>query len=146
MRIPRSMVVLLVGAVGLLVAGVIVAIVSSDRPATTFPVGSPEATVATYLRLLQNGQVDEAYTMTAFTQPTITREDYHQRFEYWTQQPHRVTLLRTSTTGDQATVTVETSTFRPGLFEADDSTVQQTFTLVRRQGNWLITGPDYLNG
>jgi hypothetical protein len=145
-RIPRSMVVLLVGAVGLLVAGVIVAIVSSNRPATTFPAGSPEATVATYLRLLQNGQVDEAYTMTAFTQPTITREDYHQRFEYWTQQPHRVTLLRTSTTGDQATVTVETSTFRPGLFEADDSTVQQTFTLVRRQGNWLITGPDYLNG
>jgi hypothetical protein len=145
-RIPRSMMVLLVGAAGLLVAGVLVAIVSSHRPATTFPADSPEAAVASYLRLLQDGQVDEAYMMTAFTQPTITREDYHQRFDSWSEQPHRVTLVRSSTAGDLATVTVETSTFRPGLFGADDSTVQQTVTLVRRQGNWLITGPGYLNG
>jgi hypothetical protein len=145
-RIPRSIVILLAGAAGLLVAGVTVAVVTSHQPATTFPAGSPEAAVATYLRLLQNGQVDEAYAMTAFAQPTITREDYHQRFDYWSEQPHRVTLVRTSIAGDQAAVTVETSTFRPGLFGADDNTVQQTITLVRRQGNWLITGPDYLNG
>jgi hypothetical protein len=146
MRIQRSMLLLLVGAAGVLVAGVILTIVTSRQPAITFPAGSPEATVAAYLRLLQYGQVDDAYAMTAFDRPAITREDYHQRFDHWSEQPHQVTLLRTDTTGEEATVTVEISSFRPNLFGADDYTTQQSITLVRRQGNWLITGPDYLNG
>ncbi|MGI8914712.1 MAG: hypothetical protein ACR2JY_13195 [Chloroflexota bacterium] len=144
MRLQRSIVILLVGAVGLMLAGVVVAILTSRQPAATFPAGSPAAAVATYLRLLQNGQVDEAYAMTAFDQPTMTRERYHEQFDHWSQQPHRVTLLRTTVTGDQATVTVETSTFRPSLFGAADATAQQAIILVRRQGNWLISGPEYL--
>jgi hypothetical protein len=142
----RSMLVMLIGTVVLLLAGVLVALVTAHRTPTTFPAGSPQATVATYLRLLQDGQVDDAYAMAAFDQPTMTRERYHQAFDHWNQQPHRVTLLRTTVTTDQATVTVEISTFTSTLLGAGDHSSQQTFTLLLRQGHWLVTGPPYLFG
>lgn len=146
MRIQRSMLVLLIGSVVLLLVGVLVAVVTAHRPSATFPVGSPQATVAGYLRLLQDGQVDDAYAMTAFTEPTMTRERYHMAFDRWSQQPHRATLLRATVTTDQATVTVDIATFTASLFGTADHSSEQTFTLLLRQGAWQITGPTYLFG
>ena len=147
----RPLLLLLAGAGGLLVIGVIVALLAARQPEATFSPGSPEGTVTTYLRLLQNGQVDEAYAMTSIDMgppffEKMTRERFHQEFDVWGQSPHRVTLLRsTNTSGDKASVTVEISTFRPDLFPAADLTVQQTFTLSQREGGgWLITGPAYM--
>ena len=146
MRMQRSILVPLIGTVVVLLVGVIVAVVTAHRPGTTFPTGSPQATVASYLRLLQDGQVDEAYALTAFDQPAMTRERFHMAFDHWSQQPHRVTLLRSTATTDQATVTVEVSTFTSNLLGAGDHSSQQTFTLLLRQGHWLVTGPTYLFG
>ena len=113
--------------------------------------------VADYLRLLQNGQVDEAYALTAFEPAPIpapygppylaptTREGFHQAFDAWSQTPHQVVLLRSSVTGDRASVTVEVATFSPDVLGGGDRRSQQTFTLVRQNGAWRITGPSYLS-
>ena len=141
------MAILLGGAVLVLAAGIVFAIVAARRPETTFPPGSPEAAVATYLRLLQQGQTDDAFAMTAFPSggdpPGTTRERFHAQFDHWSQTPHRVTLLRSSTTGDQASVTVEIATFSPAIFRSNDQSAQQTFTLAHQDGAWRITGPPY---
>ncbi len=153
MRGHRSLVILVGAVVALLLAGVAFAVVASRRPETSFPPGSPEETVATYLRLLQDGRLDEAFALTAFVEERDrhglgTREGFVERFGHWSATPHRVTLLRSSASGDQATVTVEISAFQPGgvggPFSAPESTAQQTFTLARRDGAWRITGPTFL--
>lgn len=155
---PRPLLLLATGVLVLLFAGVTVAIVVSRQPAATFPPGSPQATVAEYLRLLQNGQVDEAYALTAFepgpipspygapygVRPPMTREEFHQAFDAWSQTPHQVVLLRSTATGDRASVTVEIATFNPDVFGGGDRRNQQTFTLVRQNNAWRITGPSYL--
>ena len=144
MPIPRSMALLLGGTLVLLVGGIVFALVAVRQPETTFPAGSPEAAVATYLRLLQNGQIDDAYAMTALPSPSLTRAYFHEQFDRWSQTPHRVTLLRSNTTGNQASVVVDISTFSPDIFGGGDRSSQQTFMLVRQDGAWRITWPDYL--
>ena len=151
MRMYRSLLVLLGGAGALLAAGVVVALIAVRQPETAQPAHSPQATVATYLRLLQNGQVDTAYPLVQW-QPCkshvfcMDREHFDQQFEYWGQTPHRVTLLQAGTSGSDATVTVEIAVFSADAFGASDQTCRQTFRLVRQGGAWRITGPEYLYG
>ena len=141
MRMYRSLLVLLGGAAALLAAGVVVALVAVRQPETAYPAHSPQGTVATYLRLLQNGKVDTAYALVAMD---MDRERFHEQFDTWSQTPHRVTLLQASTSGSDASVTVEIAAFSAGPFGASDRTSRQTFTLVRQGGAWRITGPEYL--
>jgi hypothetical protein len=55
------------GAVcALLLAGVVMAVIATRTTEPRYPAGSPPHAVTTYLRLLQEGKVDAAYTMTAF--------------------------------------------------------------------------------
>ena len=145
MRMYRSLLVLLGGAGALLAAGVVVALIAVRQPETAYPAHSPQATVATYLRLLQKGQVDTAYPLVQW-QPCkshvfcMDREHFDQQFEYWGQTPHRVTLLQAGTSGSDATVTVEIAVFSADAFGASDQTCRQTFRLVRQGGAWRITG------
>jgi hypothetical protein len=151
MRMYRSLLVLLGGAGALLAAGVVVALVAVRQPETAYPAHSPQATVATFLRLLQNGQVDTAYPLVRWKPIRsgqccqMDREQFHQQFDTWSQTPHRVTLIQAGTSGPDASVTVEIATFSAGAFGASDQTCRQTFTLVRQGGAWRITGP-YLCG
>ena len=141
MRMYRSLLVLLGGAGALLAAGVVVALVAVRQPETAYPAHSPQGTVATYLRLLQDGKVDTAYALVAMD---MDRERFHEQFDTWSQTPHRVTLLQAGTSGPDASVTVEIAAFSAGPFGASDRTSRQTFTLVRQGGAWRITGPEYL--
>ena len=141
MHMYRSLLVLLGGAGALLAAGVVVALVAVRQPETAYPAHSPQRTVATYLRLLQDGRVDTAYALVAMN---MDRERFHEQFDTWSQTPHRVTLLQAGTSGPDASVTVEIAAFSAGPFGASDQTHRQTFTLVRQGGAWRITGPEYL--
>ena len=141
MRMYRSLLVLLGGAAALLAAGVVVALVAVRQPETAQPAHSPQATVATYLRLLQHGRVDGAYALVAMD---MDRERFHEQFDTWSQTPHRVTLVQASTSGPDASVTVDIAVFSADAFGASDRTSRQTFTLVRQRGAWRITGPEYL--
>ncbi len=140
MRMQRSILLLVGGAVILLVTGIVVALLTARQPETAYPPDSPEGTVASFLRLLQDGQVDQAYALGALN---LDREEFQQRFADWNQRSHRVTLVRSNTSGDTATVTVDLATFSAGPFGAEDQTRRETFTLERKDGTWRITGPEY---
>lgn len=144
----RSTMFLVCGVIALLIVGIVVAIIASRRPAATFPPDSAPGTVARYLRLLQDGKVDQAYGMTDIslgpeTFPE-TRSDFHQQFDSWGQTSHRVTLLRTHVAGTSASVTVQIAAFNGNVLGGSDQTSEQTFTLMRRGKTWRITGPPYL--
>lgn len=140
MRGWRSPLWLVGASVILVVLGVVMALLSARQPETTYPPDSPEGTVASFLRLLQDGQVDQAYTLVAMN---LDRQEFQQRYADWSQQSHRVTLVRSSMRGDTATVTVDLATFSAGPFGAEDQTSRETFTLERKAGMWRITGPLY---
>lgn len=141
MRIQRSVLLLVGGAVALLLAGVVVTLMVTRAPESVYPENSPEGTVATYLRLLEDGEVEQAYALVSMQ---LDREQFRQQFSYWSERSHRVTLVRSSMDGDSATVVVDVSTFSGGAFGASDRTSRHTFTLRRENGAWRITGPEYL--
>jgi hypothetical protein len=147
-RIRRSVSIGLGGLAALILVGVVVAIVAGRRQETVYPAGSPQQAVATYVRFLQNGQVDEAYAMTSLSDPMegiLQADRFHQIYDNWGQQSHRVTLVHAHVTRNTASITVEISTFHADEFGGSDATTRQTFTLVRRHGVWRITGPEYLS-
>ncbi len=89
MRMQRSMVVIVGAALALLVAGIVVALVASRRAEAPYPPDSPEGTVATYLRLLQSGQADQAYGLAAMDRD---RQDFIRQYGDWSRRSHRVPL------------------------------------------------------
>ena len=148
-RMRRPLVIMIVGMAGILTVGVLVALFASRQREATYPANSPQGTVATYLHFLQRGQVDEAYALTSMDVnpafgPPMSPEMFHQQFDSWGRRSHRVTLVRASTRGRRASVTVDISSFSGGPFGASDETHEQTFTLARRGNGWRITGPPYL--
>lgn len=148
LKSPNALVAVVVLATALLlVGGVVLAVVSSRQPEASFPAGSPQAAVAAYLRALQDGKLDDAYAMTAFAESEgapVTRERFFAAADQWNRQPHRAALLRATVDGDRASVVVEVASFSPDVFGSADRTVQQTFALERRGGDWKITAPLYL--
>ncbi len=150
MRWPLSTVTVVGGLGALLVVGVLVTVLAVRQPETTYRAGSPEAAVATYLRLLQEGRVDQAYALISppdFSNygNTMDRSAFHQEFDHWSQTSRRVTLVTTVVDGASASVTVDITQFSGSPLGAADQTNRQTITLVRKTGRWLVTGPAWLN-
>src|SRR2546430_1728697 len=112
-RLDRPLLLMIGGMVALLALGIAVALIAAHRPEASYPPDSPQQAVATYLRLLQDGKVDQAYAMTAFREGPngfrVPREQFNQMFGDWSSRSHHVTLLRASTKGSSATVQVEIS-------------------------------------
>ncbi len=146
MREQRSLLILAAGTALLLLCGTVVGLAAGHQSPPAYPRNSPQAAVATYLRLLQNGQVDAAFQMTDFGGwgTTMSLDNFHQQYDTWSQRAHRVTLVQSQLTGDTASITVDISTFSGGAFGASDQTSRQTFTLERLSKGWLITGPEYI--
>lgn len=139
------------GAVLLIVAGVILAVIlSHTQQAVTYPANSPEGTVQRYLNLLQSGKLDQAYRMTQITdygpEGTMTRAEFAQQFASWSQSSHQVTLDSTTSGQGEASVTVQISSFSGGPFGASSDSNRVVFTLTKTSSRWLITGPPYLPG
>ncbi len=120
MCIPRFILVLMGGVGALLVVGIVVTIVVAGHSETSYPPTSPQGTLASYLRLLQAGQVDRAYATVSMG---MDLGQFHQQYDSWSQRSHRVTVVQSSTTDDStASVTVDISTFSGGTFGASDQT------------------------
>jgi hypothetical protein len=136
------------GAVLLVVAGVILAVViAHNEGVTSFPRNSPEGTVQRYLRLLQCGNTDRAYTMTEiadFGPGAMSRAQFDQQFASWSQTSHQVSLQMTTLQKGSASVAVEISSFSGSPFGASSNSTRVIFTLIRSGRGWLITGPPYL--
>lgn len=144
MRDQRSLLILIVSTILLLALGTVVALAAGDRAPAAYPRTSPQAAVSTYLRLLQSGQVDAAYQLTAFSDVNMSDINFHQEYDTWSQQSHRATLVQVQSSPDAANVTVDLATFSGGAFGASDQTSRQTFMLERFAGAWHITSPEYL--
>lgn len=124
--------------------GLTLAFFSLRQPATSYPKGSPEHAVATYLNYLQQGNIDRAYAMTNFSPsaaPGDPRSNFHQQWDGWNARSHRVTVVRTSRFGNGASVTVDVEAFSGGPLGASSTTNRVTFTLQHERGVWRITGP-----
>jgi len=141
MRTPILAVIVAI-AVLLAAAGVVASNAARQRD-TPYPPGSPQATVSSYLHLLQDGRVDRAYALVSLDMG-VTAQDFHQQYDTWGQRSHRVTLVQFDTTSRIASVTVDIATFSAGPFGASDQTRRDTFTLAREDGAWRIMGPEYL--
>jgi hypothetical protein len=146
MREQRSLLIVAAGAALLLLCGTVVGLAAGHQSAPAYPRNSPQAAVATYLRLLQSGKFDAAFQMTDFSgqDASMSTNDFHQQYDNWSRQSHRVTLVQSQVNGDTASITVDISTFSGGAFGASDQTYRQTFTLERLPKGWLITGPEYI--
>lgn len=142
MHVHKSVLGLIAGALAVLLVGVVVSIAASRQPESTYPPGSPEATIAEFVRLIEDGQLEEAYELTSI--PGLTQEEFVERFSYQGDASSRVTLVRSDVDGDTATVVVDVSTFSPdGPLDSSDYTYRETYQLRREAGRWVITGPEY---
>lgn len=143
-----AFVAVVAGAVLLIVAGIIVAIVITHNQGTArYDPASPQGTVQRYLNLLQNGKTDQAYRLTHITDfagHVMTRAEFTQQFASWSQTSHQVTLDSTTVSGRDATVTVQISSFSGGPFGTSTDSTRVSITLSKTGGRWLITGPPYL--
>lgn len=141
---------IIAGAVLLMLAGIVVAvIVSHNEAATTYDPSTPEGTVQRYLSLLQSGKTDQAYGMTRLTDyggQLVDRARFHEMFDNWGQNSHQVTLNSTTLSHSHASVRAEISSFSGGPFGASTDSSPVTFTLFKTGGRWLITGPSYIPG
>ncbi|MCL4545885.1 MAG: hypothetical protein M1118_15065 [Chloroflexi bacterium] len=78
MTIRRSTAALFGAAAVILAVGIAVALIAGRQPEATVAPDTPAGAVATYLRLLQRGQFDDAYAMTAFSSAARQRHGYQQ--------------------------------------------------------------------
>ena len=144
MHLQRSVIALLGGAVAVLLIGVVIAVAASRQPETTYAPGTPEATIANFVRLIEAGKLDEAYALTDIK--GLTRERFDEQFDpaFTGDSSRRVTLVRTNVSGNNATVVVAISTFSDSdSLDVSEYTNRQTYRLKRENGRWLITGPSY---
>lgn len=137
------------GAVLLMGAGIALAAVRAHSQQAAYRPASPEGRVQRYFNLLQSGKTDQAYDMTAiadYGSGFMTRWEFHQQFDSWSQSSHQVTLESTTVAGGHASVTVDISSFSGGPFGASAGSNRVTITLDKTQKGWIITGPPYLPG
>lgn len=145
--LPRLVVALLMGAGGVLLAGVVTAAVAARQSQPAIQPGSPQAAVATYVRDLQNGKLDAAYRMTRFMDtyygPVGGPQGFRAQYGGWGHQPHRVTLISSRADGSTAHVRVEIITYSDAVFGGGQTSRTVTFTVDRLGGRWYITGAEY---
>jgi hypothetical protein len=145
----RAFLAVIAGAALLVVAGIMVAVgITHTHQATRYPPNSPQKTVQRYLNLLQNGKTDRAYQLAqidGFDGGLMTLAEFDQQFASWGQTSHQVTLDSTTVDGGNAVVNVQISSFSGGPLGATTDSNRVTFTLIKSNGRWLVTGPSYLS-
>lgn len=110
----------------------------------TFADGTPQKAVATYVRLLQAGKVDDAFRLTTTADSrnvAIARRRFHLAFDQWHHQAHGVSLLGAHVSRNLAQVTVEIGTYDGNVLGESESTSRRTFTLRFSHGRWRIEEP-----
>jgi hypothetical protein len=103
---------LIAGSIGALVVVAIVIVLLADRrQPQQFAVGSPEATVQTYLQAWDEGDLETAYsTFTQAARRRITLDDYAAASRFWRQSRggdirEAVYIDRSTIDGSRATIT-----------------------------------------
>ncbi len=151
MKSSNRLLIIFAAVIGLLaVVTLAVVLVTGNRQPQLLPAGTPEGTVQRYLLAIENGEYLTAYNYLYF-QPDNkidTFEMWRQSFNnpYSTRPAYKATLVRSSTSGDSATVDVSIDVFRGGMgpFNNPVSSTVIQFNLQRIDGAWKITNPTYV--
>jgi serine/threonine protein kinase/DNA-binding SARP family transcriptional activator len=109
-----------------------------------FPSGSPQEAVASYFRLLQGGQVDSAFQLTASAQlpnAETARKRFHAVFGAWRRKARGVSVLDAQTFRNGAKVTVDVTIFDGNALGESDTTTRRTVNVVYSHGRWRIQDP-----
>ena len=124
----------------LLIASVVVAVLEREE---LLAEGTPEATVQSFLRAVQDEEFRLAHS---FLSDDLKEDCAFDQFFSRTVSPRgpmgddRITLERTKTEGDIAFVTVRVTQFHGrGLFETSESSHEQRLILREEDGQWRFT-------
>lgn len=132
-------------AVGALVLVAVLVVLVADGRQSDFPADSPEGTVQSYLRALENDDVESAYgSFSSAVQSDMTLTAYRRvvREQYYEDDSRRIALDRVDVTGDRARLFL---TIQPtgggGLFGGGGYTDEREIPLVHEAGGWRIDEP-----
>lgn len=131
--------------VALILAGLAALLLVGQRPATEFPEDTPQGVVQRYLRALESGEGDLAYSYLSESVKDDTGKRSYQRFSTRPADRTRRILLEGTDIGEeQARVTVSVSTITSeGPTATSETTIRLEFRLKREAGGWRITAPVY---
>jgi hypothetical protein len=136
---------LIAGSIGALVVVAIVIVLLADRrQPQQFAVGSPEATVQTYLQAWDEGDLETAYsTFTQAARRRITLDDYAAASRFWRQSRggdirEAVYIDRSTIDGSRATIYLIVETTYGSDLEVNTYRNQREITLELEDGAWRI--------
>jgi hypothetical protein len=144
----RFLLAIIAGALGLVVVGIVAALVLARTPAPPPPdPNSPVGVVHAYVTAIQDGDADRAYSfLSQSARAARPLDEYRRTFpreELPSNTERRVLIELISEAGDRAEVNVTISTFsvRGDPFSASNYNREVTVRLVREDGTWRIDQP-----
>jgi hypothetical protein len=145
-RIDPTLAGIVVGAIILIIAGLIAIPLVARRPPALAPETTPDGVVQRFYQAAYAGDYATAYTyLAAEARAQLSLPDLQQQLASQLQQS-QMRVIRTTIHDETATVRVALTHFQPGgLFGADEWTEERDIVLKREGGAWKIAGgPFYL--
>jgi hypothetical protein len=141
----RSILLIAAIVIGIVVVAVLV-VIAASRPPTTYPAGSPEATVQGFLAANDDGDPETAYAFfSQSVRDSMSVEEYRRA---WTdygwerEQDRRVVLEEVDLRDTRATVHLRVDVYSGGgPFGSSRYTYERSVGLVREEGTWRIDEP-----
>lgn len=128
----------------LVVAGVVVALVTTRGEADLLPADSPEGTVQRYLIALQDHDYRLAYGyLSASTTSACGLDDFLRFARDGELRDSRMTLEDSEIFDGSAIVTARVTVFAPDIFGPSEYSYDRTFDVRLEQGQWRLVWPDY---
>ncbi len=145
-RIDRSSGLVLAAVAALTLAGIIAVLLAGSR-AVAADSSTPRGIVATYVRAIQSGDADRAWSLLSQNEtgpggelrPFFSKEDFRQQLQSNRRPtPPAVRIVSVSESDDTATIQLDVA--HASANPLTGVTAQPaTFSLARQAGNWLIT-------
>jgi hypothetical protein len=145
-RIDPTLAAIVMGAVILIVAGLIAIPLAARRAPALAPETTPEGVVQRFYQAAYASDYAAAHAyLAAEASAQLPAPDLQQQLSPQLQQS-QMRVTSTTTNGDSATVQVVLTHFQPGgLFGSDEWTEQHDVVLKRESGDWkIVNGPFYL--
>lgn len=130
---PEAVLAGLVGAI--LVLAVLAVALAPGRGTVTYPQGSPERALQSYLQAVIKGDTVAAFSYIA-NESDCTQADMDSAYVL---DVSRVDMESVQTSGDRSTIRVRLE-FDNGVVFGNTYGEEQTFRLVRESGDWKISG------
>jgi hypothetical protein len=129
----------------LVVAGLVVALITTRGGVDLLPADSPEGAVQRYLLALEDEDYPEAYDYVAASSKTgCTFEEFLRLAAYREVRDSHMTLEDIKQFDDTAIVTASVTVFEPDVpFGASEYTYDRTYQLELEEGHWRLAWPEH---